>query len=385
MSENTFLTPELEQSFRKPPVQPEKPDKGVFPSQRIAEFIGKNLLCASVPIETRQIQPASLDLRLGPVAYRVRASFLPRQANTVAVKIREFGMTTIDLRAGAVFEKRCVYIVPLLEEWHLPGDVSGKANPKSTTGRLDIFTRLITDYGIEFEEVPQGYAGALYAEVVPRTFSVRVREGMSLNQIRFIKGKPRRVREDSVLERVPDQGPLTFTSDDRPADSIRLISIDLTGSGSEVVGYRAKPHAPLIDLSLVDHYDPGEFWEPIQSTRRIILNPDDFYILVSKQKVWIPPDWAAEMVAHDPSFGDFRSHYAGFFDPGFGYDVEKGRGTRAVLEVRSHEVPFVLEDEQDVGRLEYERLLEPPEKIYGPKIGSSYQSQGLSLSKQFRR
>jgi len=385
MSQSTFLSPELERSFRKPPVQPERPDRGVFPSQRISEFIDKNLLSASVPIEANQIQPASLDLRLGPVAYRVRASFLPRESGTVAVKIRELGMTEIDLRAGAVFEKRCVYIVPLLEEWHLPNDVSGKANPKSTTGRLDIFTRLITDYGTEFEEVPQGYAGTLYAEVVPRTFSVQVREGMSLNQVRFIRGKPRRVREDSALERRNDIVPLAFTPDDRPADSIRSISIDLIGADSEIVGYRAKPHAPLIDLALVNHYDPSEFWEPILSTRRIILNPDDFYILVSKQKVWIPPDWAAEMVAQDSAFGEFRSHYAGFFDPGFGYNVEKGRGTRAVLEVRSHEVPFVLEDGQDVGRLEYERLLEAPEKIYGPKIGSSYQSQGLSLSKQFRK
>lgn len=385
MSESTFLSGDLEQSFRRLREPPENPERGVYPSQRIVEFIEKNQISATIPIETKQIQPASLDLRLGPVAYRVRASFLPGESSTVAGKIRELGMTEIDLRTGAVFEKRCVYIVPLLEEWHMPANVSAKANPKSTTGRLDVFTRLITDYGIEFEEVPRGYGGALYAEVVPRTFSVQVRQGMSLNQIRFIKGKPPRVREDSVLEKISDQGPLAFTADDRPADSIRLISVDLTGSGSEIVGYRAKPHSPLIDLSLVNHYDPGEFWDPITSTRRIILNPDDFYILVSKQKVWIPPDWAAEMVAHDPSFGEFRSHYAGFFDPGFGYGVEKGRGTHAVLEVRSHEVPFVLEDGQDVGRLEYERLLEAPEKIYGPKIGSSYQSQGLSLSKQFKR
>jgi dCTP deaminase len=284
-----------------------------------------------------------------------------------------------------VLEKRCVYIVPLLEELRLPDDVSGKANPKSTTGRLDILTRLITDYGSEFERVRQGYSGRLFAEIAPRTFSVRVCEGMSLNQIRFLKGKFPRVREDSALEKLGDETPLAFSADDRPEESIPQISIDLTGSGSEVVGYRAKPHAPLIDLGAVGLYDPDEFWEPIRSTRRIILNPDDFYILVSKQKVWIPPDWAAEMVAYDASFGEFRSHYAGFFDPGFGYAVAEGRGTHAVLEVRSHEVPFVMEDGQIVGRLEYERLLDAPDKLYGPRIGSSYQSQGLSLSKQFRR
>ena len=298
------------------------------------------------------------------------------------------GMTEIDLREGALFEKRCVYIVPLKEQWCFPeseDDISGKANPKSTTGRLDIFTRLITDYAIEFETVQAGYIGPLYAEIVPRTFSVMVKEGMALNQLRFVKGRPRPVREDSSFDKHDEVTPRAYNPDDSPAESVKLISLDLVGSGNAIVGYRAKPHAPLIDLALVNHYDPSEFWEPIRSGNRIILNPDDFYILVSKQKVWIPPDWSAEMVAYDASYGEFRSHYAGFFDPGFGYDVASGRGTRAVLEVRSHEVPFVVEDGQIVGRLEYERLLEPPEKIYGPKIGSSYQSQGLSLSKQFRR
>jgi dCTP deaminase len=380
MSHNTSLFPELERTLA------ETRATGVFPSQRIAEFIASGRIAATVPVEPKQIQPASLDLRLGPVAYRVRASFLPGRSATVEEKIRDLGMIEIDLTAGAVFEKRCVYIVPLSEEWFLPDAVSGKANPKSTTGRLDIFTRLITDYGTEFEKVPAGYKGKLYAEVVPRTFSVRLKTGMSLNQVRFVRGRPASLREDFTLGKLHEESPLAFTPDDSPAESPRLISIDLAGSsGSGVVGYKARNHAPLIDLSLVNHYDPGEFWEPIQSTRKIILDPDDFYILVSKEKVSVPPDLAAEMVAYDPAIGEFRIHYAGFFDPGFGYAVEEGRGTTAVLEVRSHEVPFVLEDGQVVGRLIYERLLESPEKIYGPKIGSSYQSQGLSLSKQFRR
>jgi len=380
MSHNISLFPELERALAEPR------GTGVFPSQRIQEFITAGRIATPVPVEPKQIQPASLDLRLGPVAYRVRASFLPGRSATVEEKIRDLGMTEIDLGPGAVFEKRCVYIVPLLEEWFLPEDVSGKANPKSTTGRLDIFTRLITDYGTEFEKVPAGYKGKLYAEVVPRTFSVRLKSGMSLNQVRFVRGRPAPLREDFTLNKLHEESPLAFHPDDSPAESPRMISIDLTGtSGAEVIGYKAKNHAPLIDLSLVNHYDPGEFWEPIRSTSKIILNPDDFYILVSKEKVSVPPDLAAEMVAYDPSIGEFRIHYAGFFDPGFGYAVEEGRGTTAVLEVRSHEVPFVLEDGQVVGRLIYERLLESPEKIYGPKIGSSYQSQGLSLSKQFRR
>ena len=383
MSHNISLFPELRRGLAE---ATESRDRGVYPSQRIQEFIASGRIACRVPPEPKQIQPASLDLRLGPTAYRVRASFLPGKNSSVEEKIRDLGMTEIDLRAGAVFEKRCVYIVPLMEEWFLPEEVSGKANPKSTTGRLDLFTRLITDYGTEFERVPQGYRGRLYAEVVPRTFSVRLQEGMSLNQVRFIRGNPPLLQEERTLQELHVESPLSYSPDDSPAESPRLISIDLAGaSGAEVVGYKAKNHAPLIDLALVNHYDPSEFWEPIHSTRRIILNPDDFYILVSKEKVSVPPHLAAEMVAYDPSIGEFRIHYAGFFDPGFGYAVEEGRGTTAVLEVRSHEVPFVVEDGQVVGRLIYERLLEVPEKIYGPKIGSSYQSQGLSLSKQFKR
>jgi len=383
MSHNISLFPELRRGLAE---ATESRDRGVYPSQRIQEFIASGRIACRVPPEPKQIQPASLDLRLGATAYRVRASFLPGKNSSVDEKIRDLGMTEIDLRPGAVFEKRCVYIVPLMEEWFLPEEVSGKANPKSTTGRLDLFTRLITDYGTEFERVPQGYRGRLYAEVVPRTFSVRLQEGMSLNQVRFIRGNPPLLQEERTLKELHVESPLSYSPDDSPAESPRLISIDLAGaSGAEVVGYKAKNHAPLIDLALVNHYDPSEFWEPIHSTRRIILNPDDFYILVSKEKVSVPPHLAAEMVAYDPSIGEFRIHYAGFFDPGFGYAVEEGRGTTAVLEVRSHEVPFVVEDGQVVGRLIYERLLEAPEKIYGPKIGSSYQSQGLSLSKQFRR
>src|SRR3990170_4882958 len=280
MSHNTSLFPELERTLGEPR------GTGVFPSQRIKEFLATGRIRPSLPVEPRQIQPASLDLRLGPEAFRVRASFLPGRAATVEEKVRELGMAEIDLRTGAVFEKRCVYIVPLMEEWFLPDDVSGKANPKSTTGRLDLFTRLITDFGTEFEKVPAGYKGKLYAEVVPRTFSVRLQAGMSLNQVRFVRGKPAPLREDFTLGKLHEESPLAFSPDDSPAESPRLISIDLAGaSGAEVVGYKAKNHAPLIDLALVNHYDPSEFWEPIQSTRKIILNPDDFYILVSKEKV----------------------------------------------------------------------------------------------------
>ena len=308
-------------------------------------------------------------------------------------------MSTIDLRGGAVFEKHCTYIVPLMEELFLPEDISGKSNPKSTTGRLDIFTRLITDFGTEFERVAPGYRGKLYVEVVPRTFSIQVQEGMRLNQLRLLRGNPQTLQEEYSLGKRHEQEPLAYAPDNKPADSEfdrgLLISLDLLRNGGaplqpgqpggQVVGFRAKSHAPLVDLSKVNYYDPEEFWEPIPATRRIILNPGDFYILVSKEKVSIPPDLAGVMTAYDPSMGEFRIHYAGFFDPGFGYGAEAAKGTTAVLEVRSHEVPFVIEDGQVVGRLIYERLMERPDRIYGVSIGSSYQSQGLSLSKQFKQ
>ena len=389
MSEHSLLFPELHLGSGKLPDSPKPWSTGVFPSQKIEEFVAAGWIRASAPIAEVQIQPASLDLRLGPVAHRVRASFLPGKSATVEAKIRELGMGEIDLRNGAVLDKRCVYVIPLMEEWFFPDDVSGKANPKSTTGRLDIFTRLITDYGTEFERVPPGYRGKLYAEVVPRTFTVAVREGMRLNQVRFVRGSRPPLREGTLGD-LHQEEPLVYANDDSPADTqIRHglpISIDLAGvPPCGIVGYKAKSHAPLIDVAQVNSYDPDEFWDPIPPCKRIILNPDDFYILVSKEKVSVPPDLSGEMVAYDPSVGEFRIHYAGFFDPGFGYGLDQGKGTHAVLEVRSHEVPFVIEDGQLVGRLVYERLTEVPRKIYGAGIGSSYQSQGLSLSKQFRR
>jgi dCTP deaminase len=363
---------------------------GILPSQKIKELIDVGYIKAQSPIPAAQVQPASMDLRLGPVAYRVRASFLPGKDSTVNKKLDELLMHEIDLSKPAVLEKGCVYIVPLMEELTLPARISGKVNPKSTTGRLDIFTRLITDYGTEFERIRPGYKGKLYVEIVPRTFSILVHEGTKLNQIRFIRGEP--PPSDKKLTELDERDTLVYLEDDVPDEAViskgLWLSIDLEASGGfDLIGYKAKSHAPLIDLDKINYYDPLEFWEPIGSpkSKNIILNPDDFYILVSKQKVRVPHDFAAEMVAYDPSIGEFRIHYAGFFDPGFGYGKNDIKGTRAVLEVRSHEVPFVLEDGQIIGRLIYERLLEVPDKTYGESIGSSYQSQGLSLSKQFKK
>ena len=379
------LFPELEQDLKSFTT-------GILPSQKIRELVesGRILGVNKNKIEEEQIQPSSLDLRLGPIAYRVQASFLPGPNSTVESIVKELVMTEIDLRRPTVFEKCCVYIVPLMEQLHLPSDISAKANPKSSTGRLDIFTRMICDHGKEFERIPGGYKGKLYAEVVPRTFTVIVYEGLKLNQLRFVRGSP--PPSDTKLQELNKQKTLVYVDEDSPKDpeidkGLR-ISINLQGDKERnIIGYRAKKNAPAIDLSKINFYEPEDFWDqiPAPNSKAIILNPDDFHILVSKEKVRIPHDYAAEMVAYDPSIGEFRIHYAGFFDPGFGYGSSDIKGTCAVLEVRSHEVPFLIEDGQVVGRLIYERLLAKPDKIYGVNIGSSYQSQGLALSKQFKR
>jgi len=362
---------------------------GILPSQKIRELVANGSIEAKSKISEEQIQPASIDLRLGPVAYRVRASFLPGPTSTVESKIRDLIMTEIDLTRPTVFEKGCVYIVPLKETLHLPDDIYAKANPKSSTGRLDIFTRLICDYGKEFERAAEGYKGKLYAEVVPRTFTVILCEGARLNQLRFVCGSP--LSSDANLRKLDKQETLVYAEEGTPKEAIidegLRISVNLQGDNDRgIIGYRAKKNAPAIDLGKINYYAPEDFWEaiPAPTSKTIILSPDDFHILISKQKVRIPHNHAAEMVAYDPSIGEFRIHYAGFFDPGFGYGSRDIEGTPAVLEVRSHEVPFLIEHDQVVGRLIYERLLAKPDKIYGSGIGSSYQSQSLTLSKHFK-
>lgn len=363
---------------------------GLLPSQAIRKLIDQGRITASQAITDEQIQPASLDLRLGEIAHRVQASFLPGQLSTVEDRIRDLRMMRVDLTRAAILEKGCVYIVPLLESVNLPADVSARANPKSTTGRLDIFTRLITDYGAEFEGVPAGYKGKLYAEIVPRTFTVAVRAGMRLNQLRFVRGKP--TSPDSVISALDEEQNLVYLDENSPikaqVDRGLLISVNLEASEpSEVIAYRAKRNAPAIELDKVNHYSAEDFWDIRHQPKNkaLILDPGDFYILASKERVRVPPEYAAEMIPIDPSVGEFRIHYAGFFDPGFGYGTSDIKGTRAVLEVRAHEVPFMIEHRQVVGRLKYMRLLSRPDKIYGTDIGSSYQRQELTLSKQFRK
>lgn len=371
--------------------------RGMLPSQEIRELIANRHIYGFPGITEQQIQPASLDLRLGDVGYRVQASFVP-QNSTVERGIADAGlaMSRVDLTRTTVLEKGCVYIFPLLEELDLPEEVSAQANPKSSTGRLDIFTRLITDYGEAFETVRPGYKGKLYAEIASRTFTVVVRAGMTLNQLRFLRGKPKPSdRATLALERSAreNEGALIYGDEGIPGRAQIInksvtLSVNLRGhDSSEIVAYRAKKNAPIIDLANLNYYVPEDFWDACYDPgkRGLILEAGDFYILASKEKVSVPPDWAAEMVSMDQQFGEFRIHYAGFFDPGFGFGSGDVKGTRAVLEVRAHEVPFLIKDGQKMGRLMYIPLRSIPDKIYGANIGSNYQRQGLALSKHFKR
>ncbi|KRS17967.1 2'-deoxycytidine 5'-triphosphate deaminase [Roseovarius indicus] len=354
---------------------------GVLASQQLRAMIADGRISAPTAILNEQVQPASLDLRLGHIAYRVRASFLSGAGRTVAERLDELEMHRIDLSKGAVLEKGCVYVVPLMEMLDLPSDVTAVANAKSSTGRLDLLTRTITDQGEEFDRIAAGYTGPLYAEICPRSFSVLVRPGMRLNQIRFRDGQA--ALDDAALAALHADSPLV---DGEAVISDGLgFSVDLKPAKGSLVGYRAKPHTGVIDLDQIGHYDPAEYWEEVHSdTGRIILDPGAFYILVSREAVHIPPAYAAEMAPYLAMVGEFRVHYAGFFDPGFGHDAAGGTGSRGVLEVRCHEAPFVLEHGQVVGRLVYEKMDQVPDQLYGAGIASNYQGQGLKLSKHFR-
>lgn len=374
-------------------LRPKRPCvSGLLPAQAIRNLIATGQLSAEIPVGDGQIQPASLDLRLGAKAFRVRASFLPGREVSVAEKLAQFALHEIDLRSGAVLETGCVYVVPLLERLSLAPDISALANPKSSTGRLDVFTRVIANGGSGFDQAPRGYSGPLYAEICPQTFPVLVRTGSSLAQIRFRQGEedarsgvyggilldPNRALWPGAEADAPEAG------DPREEVAANVfLSVDLGGDG--VVGYRAKRYTSLIDIDREGGCALADFWDPITAPdRRLVLDPDQFYILASKEAVHVPPTHAAEMIPFNPLVGEFRVHYAGFFDPGFGHAASGGAGSRAVLEVRSHKAPFILEDGQIVGSLLYERLTEAPDQIYGSRIGSHYQAQGLKLSKHFR-
>jgi len=362
---------------------------GLFGKQKLKAMIGRKLIWAETPLDASQLQPASLDLRISKEAYRVRASFLPGRGSSVRERLQSLNAEPVSLAGkGAVLEKGIVYVARLMERLELRPNLSGAANPKSSTGRLDIFTRLIVDGGEAFDDVPLDYKGELWLEISPRSFSVRVRAGSKLNQVRFrsrnSQQRDRRtfVLDDADLRKRHALCPLVDGELDLREGLV--LRIDLGGLGEDIVGYRAIRNSDVIDVNRVRGYPMDNFWEPIHARedRRLILDPDQFYILASREKVQIPADLAAEMAPIDPAFGEFRVHYAGFFDPGFGQGVDGRPSARAVLEVRSRDVPFLLEDAQPVGRLVYEKLAGPADELYGAE--SNYQHQGLKLSKHFR-
>jgi dCTP deaminase len=352
---------------------------GVLPSQAIAALMDAGVISGA---DRTRLQPASIDLTLSARAWRVRASFLPSRSRTVAARLNDgLAMQEVDLSAGAVFERGCVYLVELNERVALPAALEGAANPKSSTGRIDVFVRLVTDHGVAFDEIPAGYAGPLYAEISPRTFSILAREGSSLNQLRLKCGVSR--LDDGELTRLHEDTPLV----DGRADIAGGLGLSVSLAGGEgLIGWRARRHSALIDVDKAGALDPAEYFEPIAPPKSgfIILDPDEFYILASKEALAAPPDYAAEMTPISPGLGEFRVHYAGFFDPGFGWGEGGPNGSRGVLEVRSHDAPFVLEDGQLVARLVYERMAERPALLYGAGVRSNYQGQGLKLSKHFR-
>lgn len=361
---------------------------GVLPNQWLDKAVDAGVVHSEFTIPEASVQPASLDLRLGEVAYRLRCSFLPN-GQLVEERLEELAMEELRLIDGAILERNRPYLIPLMEEVSLPPTLSARANPKSSTGRLDVFTRVIFERGYAFDDIPAGYTGPLYLEVVSRSYTIKVCRRLSLNQLRLVTGRPLLGPEQLVS--IHQESPLLFV-DGKPAPADALVprgalflSLDLARPHD--AGYRAKKNSQLLDLSAFQAYESSAFWEPLaaEPPGRLVLEPDDFYLLLSSEAVSIPPELAAEMVPYDPTSGELRTHYAGFFDPGFGYSADGAtRGSRAALEVRAHDVPFMVEHGQHVCRLNFEAMYEPPTLLYGNEIGSNYQAQQVALSKHFR-
>ena len=364
---------------------------GVLPSQRLREAVTDEWIVAGAwRIPPESVQPASVDLRLGDEAWALRCSFLPDSSSTVEEKAEDLAFERIDLRDGATLERDRPYLIPLIEELRLPSEIRARANPKSSTGRLDVFTRVLTDRNHRFDEISAGYRGRLYLEVVPRTFAIRVRTGLALNQVRLICGDGR--LSDRELVALHQEIPLLYR-ESLPLSAAALslgdglfLSLDVSGSAESIVGYRAKKNSLPIDLTRVGALSWQDYWEPVhpERGRRIVLEPEVFYLLLSAEGVSIPPSYAAEMLAYDPTAGELRTHYAGFFDPGFGYSrTGETHGSRAALEVRARDVSFMVEHGQPVSKLAFERMVEEPDVLYGEDVGSNYQGQQTMLSKHF--
>jgi len=374
-----------------------KGKRGYLPYQMIRSACRQGFIHSEFPIQPAQFQPVSLDLRLGPKAYRIQCSFLPEN-ETVEEKLKQVTLYEFDLSEnGGILEKGAIYLIPLMEELDFPSSMFGLANPKSSTGRLDMFTRVIIDHGHRFDEIRKEYKGKMYLEIIPRSFPVKVTAGQSLNQLRIGYVTSETLGKQG-LEPEYKKSPILFDGNgfEIPYSSIRVkegiyIGVDLVGKNADdIIAYKAKTNSSVIDLAKINHYDVDDFWEPIHRTKnnRLILEPECFYIMMSKEKICVAPHLLAEMVAYEPNSGELRTHYAGFFDPGFGWvegESSLNMGTRAVMEVRPHDVPFMVEDGQTFCRLKFEKIIETPTIVYGKEIKSNYHSQGLALSKYFKK
>lgn len=363
---------------------------GILVDFEIARLFELHQIKSSKPAEPGQVQPASLDLRLGATAHRIRAGFLPEE-ESVSDRLEELAMESLDLEKSAVLEPGGVYLILLLEELNLPKDVSARSNPKSSTGRLDLFTRVLIDRNARFDDVPAGYSGPLYIEVAPRSFPVRVRVGDRITQQRFFRGNC--ALSDAEIQELASRETLAFNEYGAPIPAEKLlfdgdggIVFRLNLSGSGPVGYKARRYTNVVDLSKVRAHDPAEYWDPVFAKKgAIIVIPEEFYIFASKERIRVPAGYAAEMLPIDVGVGELRTNYAGFFDPGFGAGNEEPRGTPAILEVRPHDVPFLVEDGQVFFRLRFFRCTGNPHRTYGAEgSGSHYGRQSLALAKQFR-
>ncbi len=366
--------------------------RGYLPLQYLREIAKRNFVYSGYTIKNSQFQPSSLDLRIGEKAYRVRSAFLPDR-DSVSIKAKQLRMYEVDLRDSGILERGGVYLIPLLEQLNLPDGIGGKTNPKSSIGRVDVFTRVVTDYSHRFDEIKPGYKGKLFLQVISRSFTIRVKTGLSLNQLRLFTQDIKLTDQD--LKEIYRETPLLYDARNNqlPLDEVIIndglfISVGLSIAGQDIIAYKARKNSDILDLSEIKKYEVLDFWEPISkhNNRPLILEPEEFYIMASKEKIRIPLKYAGEMVAYEPNSGELRSHYAGFFDPGFGYG-SKGElhGTRSILEVRPHDVPFMVEDDQTFCKLHFNKIISPPEVVYGDaSLHSHYQSQGLSVSKHFR-
>ncbi|MBI29421.1 MAG: 2'-deoxycytidine 5'-triphosphate deaminase [Pelagibacteraceae bacterium] len=357
---------------------------GALAYQNYKFLIENNIINSNNRIPDESIQPASIDLRLGNFAYRVSSSFLTIN-KTVEDRIKNFIIDKIDISQGHLFKKNQIYIVEVQESLNLDSKLSGKCNPKSSTGRLDILSRVISDYSSEYEVIKPGYKGKIYLEITSKTFNIVFTEGDKLSQLRLRKNNIV-TTNDRELIGLHKLSPLLYNKNHKAIKPLINNGLKITAAvfnDDEPIAYKAKKDSPEIFFNKLRFHNKKDYWVSINKTKKnsLIIEPNEFYILKSKEKIKISRNLAAEMIPYDSEIGEFRAHYAGFFDPGFGNEM---KGSHAVLEIKTYEVPFAVEDGQIIARLIFEKLAEEPTKIYGEGIKSNYQNQGLALSKHFR-